>query len=129
VRIVRPGALVLFLSACRSGAKDRTLLLSAVDVFRFFRPSSLIGTLANVPEYAAAVFSIAFYKQLAAGSSVGAALRNSRLHLLDEYENPFGLLFSSYFGENVHILVEQDRRATYFPDETRAILTGIRGSA
>src|SRR5262249_54616005 len=124
-----PGALVLFLNACRSGAEDRTLLVSAVNVFRLLRPRSLIGTLANIPQNAGAVFSIAFYNQLAGGSSVGAALRIARLHLLDKYENPLGLLFSSYFGEDVHVLLKQDRREKYLPDESRAIVAGLRGLA
>jgi hypothetical protein len=114
---VPPGTLVVFLSACRSGAKDRTLLVSAVDVFRFVKPHSLIGALANLPEYAAAVFSVAFYRQLAAGSSVGAALRMARLHLLDEYNNPLGLLFCSYFGEDVCVPASGDWLAKHVPDE------------
>lgn len=119
VPLVPPGSLVVFLSACKSGARDRRLFVSAVDVFRFFKPRSLIGALANLPEIAAAEFAVAFYRELAAGSSVGAALRAARLHLLDrnEYNNPLGLLFCSYFGEDVFVPVSSDRVTKYVPEE------------
>jgi len=126
VKHVPPDALLLFLSACRSGVEDRSLLVSAVEAFRFLRPRSLVGALANIPEHAGAMFSIAFYKELGAGSSVGAALRTARLHLLREFENPLGLLFCSYFGEDAHAFSKADRRAQYLPpDEVNTIAARI----
>lgn len=126
VNHVPPDALLLFLSACRSGVVDRSLLVSAVDAFRYLGPRSLVGALANIPENAAAMFSVQFYKELGAGSSVGAALRAARLYLLQEFENPLGLLFCSYFGEDSHVFSREDRRAQYLPpDEAKTIAVRI----
>jgi hypothetical protein len=111
---------LVFLGTCRSGVPDATRI-SAVDVFQFFQPAALIGTLADVPDEAAAEFSIAFYGLFCSGSCLGVALRASRVKLLREFLNPFGLLFTSYFGEDLHLAVRQDRREAYIPDERSAL--------
>jgi hypothetical protein len=112
---------VLFLGTCRSGVKDQTTRTSAIDVFQFFRPSCLIGTLADVHDEAAAEFCLEFYREFSTGSCVGVSLRCARLRLLDEWFNPFGLLFTSYFGEDLHVRMPADRRSNYVPDESEGL--------
>ena len=107
---------VVFLGTCRSGVPG-SMRASAVDVFRFYQPRALIGTLADVPDQTAAEFCIAFYREFTDGTCVGAAIHQARVKLLQRYLNPFGLLFTSYFGEDFHATVRQDRRADFIPAE------------
>jgi hypothetical protein len=127
IRAARPhvvasdnGPKMVFLGTCRSGVEDQ-VRTSAVEVFRYYQPQCLVGSLSDVPDLAAAEFSSAFYRELSQGSSVGAALRTARIRLLEEFDNPFGLLFTSYFGEDMHWDVPSDRLRRYLPDEGKAI--------
>jgi hypothetical protein len=122
---------VLFLGTCRSGVQDRQTLLSAVDVFKAFIPVALVGTLCDVPDVAAGVFSSEFYRAFSSGSSVGASMRIARVNMLlkrlpDPYDgclnNPFGLLFTSYLGEDTQPRTRQDERGRFVPNETEAIV-------
>jgi hypothetical protein len=121
-----PGVPVLFLGTCRSGVPDPVLRTKAVDVCRYFYPRCLIGTLADVPDLVAADFCVECYRELANGSCVGAVLRATRLKLLEASRNPFGLLFTSYYGEDTYIPSRQDRRAQYIPPESRTIIGAAR---
>ena len=118
VEITPGGTHIVFLATCRSGVRDHRLLISAVEAFRFFHPRCLIGTLADVPDLAASEFCGAFYGEVSKGSSVGAALLEGRVHLLEKLQNPFGVLFSSYCGEDTHVLLREDRREKYLPRES-----------
>lgn len=112
-----PRAKVLFLSVCRSAVRDQRLLTSVVAVLRYFEPQSIVGTMAEVPDLASAELALLFYDSFSEGSSVGASLRAARWSLLEDYGNPFGLLFLSYSGEDTFIAVTSDRLRRYVPNE------------
>jgi len=121
-RVVVAPALV-FLNTCRSGVADRRAQTSAVEVLSFYEPSCLIGTLADLPDLTAALFSRYFYRTLFDGSSVGDALRAARLQLLDDNRNALGMLYTSYFGEDVTMATESDRVHRHIPDELSGVYT------
>jgi hypothetical protein len=117
-----PGGMsVAFLNTCRSGVDDPLLRTSAVEVLRYFNPQCIVGTLADAPDVMAAEFSAEFYRHFAAGSSVGAALLTARRALLfGALHNPFGLLYTSYFGEDVHRQISRPLTER-IPDEADAL--------
>jgi hypothetical protein len=117
-----PEPKVCFLSACKSAAVDRHLLLSALDALARLRPRSVVGTLGSVPDLIAAEFTQRFYSGLADGWSVGAAISHARAALLNApLQNPLGILFVSYFGEDVHFSTRADGRRRFIPDDRSAL--------
>jgi len=112
---------VVFLNTCRSAVADQGARTSAVDVLSYYQPRCLIGTLADLPDATAATFSGYFYSELFEGRSVGDALRAARLRLLREEHNPFGMLYTSYFGEDVAMSTAVDRARIHIPNELAAL--------
>jgi hypothetical protein len=114
---------VVFLDTCKSMIPDQATLTNAIKVFEHFHPDCLVGTVADVPDLTAAAFCSAFYEEFAGGTAMGAAIRIARLKLMDKPSyNPFGLLYCSYSGEDLHVGARQDRRARYVPAETDAVV-------
>ena len=125
--LIPPAPMLCFLSACKSGATDAQLLTSAVTAFTWCRPQSIVGVLASVPDVAAAAVAARFYEELSEGTPIGLALRIARLHLLDPttYNNPFGLLYISYFGEHRRIRTGADTIAKFIPTEEPTTIKGV----
>ncbi len=122
--ILPPEVKLCFLSVCRSAAVARDLLVSAMDALRRLRPESIIGTLGSAPDWTAAQFAFKFYELLGEGWSVGAALWQAKRTLLEApFNNPLGLLYVSYHGEDAQFLLPADRRQHLIPDELSAILS------
>ena len=122
--LLPPEPKLCFLSACRSAAIDRGLLVSAMEAFRRLHPESIVGTLGSVPDVAAALFASKFYNLLADGWSTGAAIWGARRMLVEApLHNPLGALFISYQGEDVQFSTPADRRQRFLPDEASAILS------
>jgi hypothetical protein len=118
VPIIPPNVKLCFVSACKSAAIERSLLLSAMDAFRELRPESIVGTLGSIPDLTAAQFALVFYELLGEGWPIGAALWRARSSLLEApFHNPLGLLFVSYSGEDVHFARPAGRFQHLIPDE------------
>jgi hypothetical protein len=116
---------IVFLNTCRSGVAVSSTRTSAAEVLTYFDPTCLIGTIADLPDRTAAMFSGYFYDALTRGYSAGAALRSARLRLLgDPAKNPYGLLYTTYYGEDVSMPTSADRVGRVVPDEVSAMSDG-----
>ncbi|HEY5181045.1 MAG TPA: CHAT domain-containing protein [Dermatophilaceae bacterium] len=111
-----PKPLLIFLNACHSGVVDPELYTSAVNAFRYFEPASIIGSLASVPDLIASELTKAFYEAMSKGSSIGISLLDSRRKILgSDFNNPLGLLFISYFGEDSYAMSRRDHQERFIP--------------
>lgn len=105
LRRARP---LVFLNACASGKADLTLVGSGGWAYKFFaegRASAFIGTLWEVSDDLAALFSRIFYSELAEGRTLGEAMLSARLRVRDqEPANPTWLAYALYGDPNGKVM-------------------------
>lgn len=87
---------LVFLNACGTAAVNPARLTSFPRSFRNGHHRGVIGVETAIPDGAATMYSMCFYRQLLAGDSVGEAMVKARVRLLEEYGNPLGLLYTLY---------------------------------
>lgn len=102
---------LVFLNACESAAIEEwdECTLPGALLKRHADRITLIGTTAEVPRLLAMAFAKEFWRRFLGGSTAGEALLDTRVCLLREYTNPFGLLYTLHGKADTHL------RA---PDET-----------
>jgi hypothetical protein len=95
-RPAKPG--LVFLNACGTQTTLPRAVSSIVREFHECGRSAIVTTWCDVPDLVAAKMSDYFYRALyaAGGMTVGEALRAARLRLLNEHNNPLGLLYTVY---------------------------------
>jgi hypothetical protein len=87
---------LVFLNACESGGAAYTIF-NLPQVFTVAKAAAIIATACPVPDVFAAAFARVFYEFfLKQRLSIGEALRQSRLHFLQEHNNPLGLAYGLY---------------------------------
>lgn len=99
----RPFPAAVFVNACRSGRVDGPLtgggdaeaVYGLANAFLMGGVSHYIGTLWDVPDEAAAHFSLAFYEALIEGETYGASMRLARIALAARYGDD-SILWASY---------------------------------
>lgn len=101
LRSARP---LVFLNACDTGKAELGLVGTGGWAHKFFaegRASAFIGTLWEVSDDLAAVFSRIFYTALAEGKTLGEAMHTARLHIRNqEPTNPTWLAYALYGDPN-----------------------------
>jgi hypothetical protein len=98
-----PDRSLVFINACGSAFVDPVRLTSFPDWFLHEGHRGVIGTETLIPDTVAAEYAKCFYRQLLTGSSLGTALVKARLHLLEEYCNPLGLLYTLYADPDIMV--------------------------
>jgi hypothetical protein len=109
----------IFLNACESQTIGHLLESSNFpEGFLRFRASGVIATACTIPDRFANAFATEFYRRLlrldeetqdrtaSTTSNVGEALLETRLHFLNEYNNPLGLAYGLYALSNQRLLLE-----------------------
>ena len=95
---------LVFLNACGTSRIDPMAIASFP---RFFLQDNsnrgFIGTETNVPDVFAAEFSQSFYRGLLQGLSVGQALYNAKWEMLQNKNNPLGMLYVVYADPDLHL--------------------------
>jgi len=99
----QPFPRLVFSNACRSGTVDTHLvsaergemLHSLANAMLLVGVQHYVGTLWDVPDEPACHFSVAMYRALLAGETMGVALRSARRHLLERYGDE-SVLWASY---------------------------------
>jgi hypothetical protein len=94
---------LVFLNGCATGAYGPQDYLGLINQFRASGASGVMGTECPVLELFAEAFASAFFPRLFDGQSVGKALLNVRLDLLQKRKNPLGLVYSLYAATEVQL--------------------------
>lgn len=88
---------LVFLNACESAALEVNATNSFPNFFMGLRAKGFIGTHAPIPDATATAFARHFYDELVKqGAPVALAIYRARMHLLEENQNPLGLLYTAY---------------------------------
>lgn len=74
----------------------RIKLFELVDMFLELGAGGVIATHCVVPDRTAATFATMLYKNLVSGSTIAAAMRQTRKDMLQTYQNPLGLVYELY---------------------------------
>jgi len=95
---------IVFVNACDSATLDPRSGTSLLTPFVKNRNVAMIGTVAKVPDAVAAGFSKRFYGSLLSGETLGAALLQSRRHLVLQHSNPLGMLYCLFGVSELRML-------------------------
>jgi hypothetical protein len=96
-----PGNPVIVLNACESGQLDGRFYDSFVRSFLSGGASVVIGTEMNVPATFGAQFGAGLLRAVFSNTSIGEALRQQRIHFLQAYGYPWGLLYRVWGNADV----------------------------
>jgi hypothetical protein len=97
VTLGRPAvAGLVFLNACSSQFVSPRAVSSFARELLLNGRNAVVTTWADVPDDVAFTIACFFYEALLRGDTVGASLREARIRLLLEKNNPLGLLFTVY---------------------------------
>lgn len=103
---------LVFLNACESATPLH--MLQAFDFPRIlldFGAGGVIATVCTIPDNFASAFADEFYRRLIkkalinAPANIGEALLETRLHFLEQYNNPLGLAYGLYAVSNQQLLL------------------------
>lgn len=97
---------VVFHNACESAPIDRwdANTLPGFLVSRHKGRVCFLGTASEVPRTVAMAFAKGFWARFLRGATVGASVRESRLDLLRDFNNPLGLLYSLHGKADTRIV-------------------------
>jgi hypothetical protein len=95
---------VVFVNACDSATLDARCGTGLLTPFVKNGNIAMIGTVATVPDEAAASFSERFYGNLLTGQALGNALFLSRHNLLLQHGNPLGILYCLFGVSELRML-------------------------
>jgi hypothetical protein len=98
----RPGPLV-FLNACASAAIPTGFSTSFVQWFLRNENRGVIGTETLIPDKFAAAFAGHFYTAFLAKEPVGQALISAKCHMVREYCNPLGIVYTMYADPDLQV--------------------------
>ncbi len=131
-----PLPFLVFANACQSAgvapskmviADTERAFCSIANAFLYAGVKHFLGTLLEVPDHVAAQFSREFYLQISRGKSVGAAVREARLKLLESAGE--GMIFwATYvlYGDPSAHLVPRESSHTALDDLATALMPGKR---
>jgi hypothetical protein len=91
-----PVAGLVFLNACSSQLVSPRAVSSFARELLLNGRNAVVTTWADVPDDVGFTVACFFYEALLRGDSVGVSLREARVRLLLEKNNPLGLLFTVY---------------------------------
>ncbi|MCA1633834.1 MAG: CHAT domain-containing protein, partial [Acidobacteria bacterium] len=97
------GRPVVFLNACESAQMDGRFYDGFVPKFLMMGARAVVGTDCEVPSLFGAHFGSGFLKAYLGGDPVGEALLKQRQYLLDEYQNPLGLIYRVFGDADVRL--------------------------
>lgn len=89
---------LVFVNACGSTTMDPHSAASILTPFAKNQNRGLVGTMARIPDGFASQFSKVFYRELFSGLTIGMALHKARWRMLQDSDNPMGLLYA-HFGD------------------------------
>jgi CHAT domain len=98
----RPSPPLAFLNACTSVSVDVRELCSFPGLL-LESHRGVIGTETRIPDVVAAEFSAAFYRSLLNGYTVGESLHSAKWYLIEEHNNPLGLVYTLYADPNLYV--------------------------
>jgi CHAT domain len=94
---------LVFINGCHTADFTSDDLLNFNQVLSYCRAAGVIGTEISVPESLARFFASGFLTQFRNGSTVGAAMREQRLGLLERC-NLLGLAYTPYCSVNLKVV-------------------------
>jgi hypothetical protein len=95
---------LIFLNACSTSTIDFRAAASFPELFLSAGKRGFIGTETDIPDAFAARFSARFYDELLLGGrSVGRALNEAKWRMVNERQNPLGILYTMYADPDLHV--------------------------
>jgi len=138
----RPMPALVFSNACQSGRTDAwkldadygTRIFGLANAFLLAGVQHYIGTFWEIPDEAGALFARSFYRSLAAGASIGSAMRAARQSIVRAYGEDT-IVWASYmlYGDpsTLYVAPEPGAASLASPAETQAhepsAAAGMRG--
>lgn len=103
MQLARP---LVFLNACGSAVVDPANVTSLLEFLMDYGSCGFIGTEALVPEEVAEAFAGVFYEAFLAGRPLGLAIQTAKRRLLEEHQNPLGILYTVYANPDMMVWSE-----------------------
>jgi hypothetical protein len=99
---------LVFANACASSVIRPGGLLSLPELVLRNKNIGYVGTETRIPDEAAHKFSESFYEHLLRQERLGEAITRARLQLLNDHQNPLGILYTLYADPDICVAQQCD---------------------